>query len=482
MVELTVTSFLLVQGLTSVFWGAFADAIGRRPIYLIALVLYLTANVALSYSPNFTVLMLFRGVQSGGSASTLILGSGVIQDISPPSERGTFTSFYLSIRNFSIAVGPVLGGALAQNLGFRSIFIFLSIGTAVLLVAVTLYLPETLRAIAGNGSLRLSGVYQPWMRRFKEPGYTRDPGPKAANRLTSRTVLAPLMLLFEKDIFSGLLFSGLAYTSWGLLTATTTPMFEKTFRLSETLIGLCFLPNGLGTIVGSVLVGSLMTTDYKAVQASYNAAHDRPRDSELSPSMNLPADFPLERARLRHIPWVTAVFVASLGLYGLAMDAKRLPWKLASRPGWIAVPLLLQFLIAASSNGIITIYQTLISDLCPGQGAGSTAISSLVSRLLNAAGVSFVEPLLEAWGPAYLYLGLAGVGAVYVALAAASWYLGPGWRRQRLAKLGLKEEEDERKEGEKKKEKEKKVEMTKTLVLLSSVVASRGFTTDLEKN
>lgn len=74
MLELTVTSFLLVQGLTLVLWGAFEDAMGRRPIYLIAQVLYLVANVALSYSPNFSVLLLFRGVRSGGSSSTLILG------------------------------------------------------------------------------------------------------------------------------------------------------------------------------------------------------------------------------------------------------------------------------------------------------------------------------------------------------------------------------------------------------------------------
>ncbi|KAK8041208.1 major facilitator superfamily transporter [Apiospora phragmitis] len=80
------------------------------------MILFLVANIALSYSPNFTVLLLFRGVQSGGSASTLILA-----------------------RNFSIAVGPVMGGALAQGFGFRSIFVFLLIGTAILLVAVVFF-------------------------------------------------------------------------------------------------------------------------------------------------------------------------------------------------------------------------------------------------------------------------------------------------------------------------------------------------------
>lgn len=110
------------------------------------------------------------------------------------------------------------------------------------------------------------------------------------------------------------------------------------------------------------------------------------------------ADFPLEHARLLHIPWITAVLVGSLALYSIAMNAEWLSWQLAARPGWVAVPLLLQLMIVAGSNGTITINQTLISDLCPGQCAGSTAISTLVSQLLNAAGVSFVKPLLEAWG------------------------------------------------------------------------------------
>ncbi|KAK8004388.1 hypothetical protein PG989_004107 [Apiospora arundinis] len=462
MVELTVTSYLLVQGLTCIFWGAFADEIGRRPIYLIAMVLYLLANIALSYSPNFAVLLLFRGVQSGGGASTLILGSGVIQDISPPSSRGTFISFYFAIRNFSIAIGPVLGGALAQQFGFRSIFIFLLIVTVILLLIVVFYLPETLRAIAGNGSLRLRGVYQPWIRQLKEPKYTHEAAaPRVPQKITSRTVLAPLKLLFEKDILVSLLFSGIVYTIWGLTTATTTPMFESTFHLNETFIGMCFLPNGAGTIAGS-LAGTLMTTDYKAVQQAYNAAHDLPQDHELL-SKNLPWDFPLERARLRHIPWITAIFTVSVGLYGFSMDGKLLPW-LTSRPGWIAVPLLLQFLIAAGTNAIIAISQTMISDMCPGQGAGSTAITTFVSRTLNAMGVTFVVQLLEAWGPGFLFLGLGLLGVVYVPLALASWHYGPRWRRERLVRLEKVEEEEQ--------------DATMASVMASVMATS---TTDLEK-
>jgi hypothetical protein len=65
----------------------------------------------------------------------MLQGSGVIQDITEPSERGGYVSFYqasvfpsplrkgcadvLAVRNFSIAIGPVLGGVLADFFGFR---------------------------------------------------------------------------------------------------------------------------------------------------------------------------------------------------------------------------------------------------------------------------------------------------------------------------------------------------------------------------
>ncbi len=73
-VSLTITSYLIIQGISPVFWGAFSDTIGRRPIYIASFSVYIVANIALSFSPNFAVLLIFRGLQAAGSASTVSIG------------------------------------------------------------------------------------------------------------------------------------------------------------------------------------------------------------------------------------------------------------------------------------------------------------------------------------------------------------------------------------------------------------------------
>lgn len=85
---------MIAQGITPLIWGSFSDTVGRRPIYMASFSVYIVANIALSLTPNYAVLVIFRALQAAGSASTVSIGNGVIQDISPPSERGSFIAFY----------------------------------------------------------------------------------------------------------------------------------------------------------------------------------------------------------------------------------------------------------------------------------------------------------------------------------------------------------------------------------------------------
>lgn len=73
-VSLTITSYLIIQGISPLFWGSISDALGRRPIYIASFAVYIISNIGLSFSPNFTILMVFRGLQAAGSASTVSIG------------------------------------------------------------------------------------------------------------------------------------------------------------------------------------------------------------------------------------------------------------------------------------------------------------------------------------------------------------------------------------------------------------------------
>ncbi|KAK4148987.1 putative major facilitator superfamily transporter [Chaetomidium leptoderma] len=430
-VSLTITSYLIIQGVSPLFWGSLSDTVGRRPIYIASFTVYIVSNIALSFSPNFAVLLVFRGLQAAGSASTVSIGNGVIQDISHPAERGAFISFYQSIRNFSIAIGPVLGGLLANFFGFRSIFVFLVILSALAIILIIVFLPETLRSIAGNGSLRLTGIHQPLIARFtKEPPYIQDPGDTVQRKkVTLMTFIEPLKLLTERDILLNLLFGGVVYAIWSMVTSSTTGLFKSRFGLSEVILGLAFLPNGFGTIVGSAIAGKLMTRDYKAAEVAYKIANNLPPTYKL-PAKKVPTDFPIEYARLRHLPWIAGLFAASTAAYGFSLADTTI----TSKPGWIAVPLVLQFLIAAASNAVFALNQTLVSDLCPGKGASSTAINNLVRCGLGAVGVAFVETMVADVGPAPAFLGLALVTVAVSPSAVVNWYWGPEWRAARMEK------------------------------------------------
>ncbi|KAF2676917.1 MFS general substrate transporter [Lentithecium fluviatile CBS 122367] len=428
-VSLTITSYLIIQGISPLFWGSLSDTVGRRPIYIYSFLVYIIANIGLSFSPNFAVLLIFRGLQAAGSASTVSIGNGVIQDITPPAERGGFISFYQAIRNFSIAIGPVLGGILANFFGFRSIFIFLLVLSTIVVLAIVIFLPETLRSIAGNGSLRLTGIHQPLIRRIrKEKPYMTDRDDSySPNKVTARTFIEPLLLLKEKDILLSLIFGGTVYAVWSMVTSSTTGLFKQAFGLNELLLGLAFIPNGLGTIVGSTIIGNLMNKGYVEAETRYKEVNGLPTSYKL-PKKAIPADFPIEHARLQHTKWITAIFVSSTCLYGFSLSFPAL----VSRPGWIVVPLLFQFLIAATSNAIFAVNQTMVSDLCPGKGASSTAINNLVRCSMGALGVAFVEQMIAAMGVAAAFVGLGLVTVGVVPMAVVQWYWGPGWRRERM--------------------------------------------------
>ena len=62
--------------------------------------------------------------------------------------------------NFATAIGPVLGGALAQNPGWRWIFWLFAISSGVCLLLIFFFLPETSRFIVGNGSGKVSGLHR----------------------------------------------------------------------------------------------------------------------------------------------------------------------------------------------------------------------------------------------------------------------------------------------------------------------------------
>lgn len=102
----------------------------------------------------------------------------------------------------SQSIGPLSGGLITQFYGFRAIFWFLFILGATSLITFLLLLPETLRSVAGNGTVRLTGFQRPLIYNLKpQPDVIMEPNDMAKRKVVIISILAPLRFLLEKDVF-----------------------------------------------------------------------------------------------------------------------------------------------------------------------------------------------------------------------------------------------------------------------------------------
>ncbi|KAH6633844.1 major facilitator superfamily domain-containing protein [Chaetomium sp. MPI-SDFR-AT-0129] len=427
----------IAKGLAPSFWGPLSDTRGRRITFIGTFAVYLVANIALAFSDDeFEILMAFRAVQAAGSAATISVGAGVIGDITTAKERGGFMGSFGGIRMLGQAVGPVIGGIVTEYFGFHAIFWLLFILGSIALALVVLFLPETLRRIAGNGTIPLRGINRPIVYQSLKKDWTAlhpddDPNaePEKAPQITLSSVLSPLRFLFEKDVFCTLLFGAVVYAIWSSVTSSSTALFQPRYNLSDLQVGLIFLPNGAGCILGSYLTGKILDRDYRTVEAQYRLDKGLPADAPVSSKKT--ADFPVSQARLRSAWYQVLIFVASIGGYGYAITSP----VLGTSPSGMAVPLVLQFIIAFTATGLFTQNSALMVDLYPGASASATAVNNLIRCAIGAAGVAAVQFIIDAIGAGPTFLMFAGVTVALSPLLYLEWVFGNQWRMARMERL-----------------------------------------------
>ncbi|KAJ7597604.1 major facilitator superfamily domain-containing protein [Mycena floridula] len=111
LINLTITIYMVFQALSPMFFGSLADQYGRRPMFIACLTILALTSIGLALVPtsDYWLLLVLRGVQAAGSASTIALGAGVIGDIAVSAERGGFYGIYGLGPMFGPAIGPVIG-------------------------------------------------------------------------------------------------------------------------------------------------------------------------------------------------------------------------------------------------------------------------------------------------------------------------------------------------------------------------------------
>ncbi|KAI0319770.1 MFS general substrate transporter [Amylostereum chailletii] len=423
-INLTVTIYMVMQGLRTL-----SDRWGRRLMTVACMVLLALTCVGLALVPtsDYWLLMLLRCIQAAGSASTIALGTGIIGDIATRAERGNFMGIFGVGPLVGPCIGPVIGGGLSQGLGWRSIFWFLCIAASMCAIGILCFLPETLRAIVGDGSYKPAPLYRPLIPIIGRGRTIETTGEKPPKK----PFVNPLRILLYPDIIVLLVFNGIVYAVfYGVLTTIST-LFTVTYpELNQTDIGLCFLGIGGGMMTGTIFSGKLLDWDYQRVKASAIRREQSDGEKDLRAGDGSKDDsFPIEVARLRLLPVFLLVVTICVAGYGWCMQANVA----------LAGPLILQIIIGFSVVGIMNTISTILIDLFPTQGSSITACNNLVRCSLGATLVSVIDIITNALKPGWTYVVLAAMCVAVAPLLFIEMAYGPVWRGRRQEQIDRKE-------------------------------------------
>lgn len=145
-VQQTLTAYLLPFALTIVWHGAISDAIGRRGFILFGLVLFLVASLLCAVAPSIEWLFAGRMLQGLSSGIGTVVGRAMVRDRLDGVQAQKQMALVAIVFSVTPAVAPVCGGWLLPLIGWRGIFGFLALLTALLLYGCWHCLPESLPA------------------------------------------------------------------------------------------------------------------------------------------------------------------------------------------------------------------------------------------------------------------------------------------------------------------------------------------------
>ncbi|KAH8881378.1 chloramphenicol resistance protein [Thozetella sp. PMI_491] len=433
-INLTVTTYMAVATIAPTLIGDTSDVIGRRPVYIVTLALYIAADIAIAMTQSYSALLGLRALQALAISGTISIAYGVVADVAPPAERGTFISAVSFVITIAPSLGPILGGALAYVAGWPWIFWFLAMAAGAGLTTIILFLPETSRNLVGNGSIRPPSHLQlPVPRIMSHWGKSSTHPPRARgvpNPLRSLTILA------RKDNAIIIFSCGLIYVVYTCINASLSLLFIDIYSLNQWQAGLVYLPFGLGGAVSTFISAPLLDNAYRKARAEQGLSTDKVKGDDLD-------SFSVEKARLRVIWAPMAATSASVVGFG---------WVLHYHVH-MAVPLFFQFIagfcmqldfsvgfrtfrmllyILGCSLAVRQIYNTLLVDKNHRTPAAAHASSNIVRCTLAAITVSFLQSLIDSIGIGWTFTFMAGLCFVATLLFVVDYLKGTLWRQKKL--------------------------------------------------
>ena len=276
--EWVVDAYTVVLASLLISSGALADRFGRRRFFQSGLAVFGTASLACALAPSLGALVAARAVQGAGASMLSPVALAIVVNAMPnPRERAQAIGVWASVFGLSMAVGPVIGGALIEAFGWRSVF---WINAPVIVAAVILsavFLPESrashprrldltgqvllTAAVCVSVAVLIEGPRIGWASPLAWAGYLVTAAAVAAFIMVELRRCEPLMDLglFRRPSFNTAVLGAVAVFAALTITLLLNTLYLQHARgWTPLTAGIATLPMAFGATVCAPLSGNLV--------------------------------------------------------------------------------------------------------------------------------------------------------------------------------------------------------------------------------
>ena len=147
---MALTVFLFANLVSQLVLGPTADRIGRRPVMLGSLLVFVVGSLVCAFAPSIEILLLGRFIQGFGGAVCVFLPRTIVRDISNEDRAASLIGYMTTAMMVAPLFGPAMGGWITDTASWRFMYIALASIGAILFIAAYRYQKETLASLVNN--------------------------------------------------------------------------------------------------------------------------------------------------------------------------------------------------------------------------------------------------------------------------------------------------------------------------------------------